>query len=375
MKKFLLVISFLAVSLIKAENLSIITEEKELTLSLQEIDHLQAWCPWSSTPPKDVNPKPLSPFNVLELENNLREKVIGQSQAVENTANALLCYYAGINDPNKPIASFLYVGPTGVGKTELAKELARQLFQDETKLLRFDMSEYESQVGINRLIGVPNGYKDSEHGGLLSNAILANPHAVVLLDEIEKADPKVRALFLHIFDEGYFTSGVGELVDCRNCVFIATTNLASQAILNIHPFSYEKALDTIEIYLINALTPEFYNRIEPVIFQGLDREMMKEIAQIKLNQLAQNILKQKKVKVYFDEFVVDYIQTKGYHPALGARPMQRLIKNELTPLIAKTILHAQYLPGDVMHISYLESELIISRLAESEANEILSTNP
>jgi ATP-dependent Clp protease ATP-binding subunit ClpB len=181
-------------------------------------------------------------------------------------------------------------------------------------------------------------------------------------------------LFLHIFDEGFFKDGMGKDIDCHNCLFISTTNLASQTILSLDPFSYETALEYVEPQLIKALTPEFYNRVDPVIFQGLSFDVLRNIVKIKLDLLAQNVFKQKQVKVYFDEYLVDYIQTKGYHHLLGARPMQRLIKNELTALIARTLLREAYLPGDAMYLSYVEGSVIITRLTEEEAKEVLETN-
>ncbi len=318
---------------------------------------VQGWWPWSPAKELEETPAP----NILDLEANLSQKIIGQKQAVRMTTDALLCHYAGIQDPSKPIAAFLYIGPTGVGKTELAKELACQLFQDEARLLRFDMSEYKGHEGVNRLIGISHGYKESEKGGILSNAILKQPRSIVLLDEIEKSDETVRSLFLHIFDEGYFTSATGQYIDCRNCLFIATTNIGSKIILAQHPFSYEEALYVVEEELIKALSPEFYNRIEPVVFHGLTPEMVEAIARLKLNALAKNIFKQKQVMISFDESVVQYVQAKGYHEQLGARPLQRVIKYDLAALIAKAFLNEPYEPGDRMRISYTGSECIVSR--------------
>jgi ATP-dependent Clp protease ATP-binding subunit ClpB len=321
--------------------------------------HTQAfWWPWGENPKED---KPVLP-NMLELEEKLSQKIVGQPHAVKITSDALICYQAGIHDPKKPIATFLYVGPTGVGKTELAKELARQLFNDENRLLRFDMSEYKDREGLTRLIGVPNGYKESEKGGLLSNAILKQPFSIVLLDEIEKCDPIVYSLFLHIFDEGYFTSAIGEHVDCRLCLFIATTNLGAHQILNQIPFSPEEALLTIEPLLIKALSPELYNRVEPVVFQGLTREMLESIAYKKLQALAETVYKQKQVTLIFDDSVVEYLKIKGYHEKLGARPLQRLIKQELSSSIAKALLKEQYRPGDKMFVSCQEGHFVLTKI-------------
>lgn len=318
---------------------------------------MQAWWPWS--PDKEVE-KPSAP-NILELEAHLSQKIIGQKQAIKMSVDALLCHHAGIQDLSKPIAAFLYIGPTGVGKTELAKELACQFFQDEAHLIRFDMSEYKGQEGLNRLIGMPYGYKESEKGGILSNAILKQPHSIVLLDEIEKSDPTIYSLFLHIFDEGYFTSGTGQYVDCHHCLFIATTNIGSKTILALDPFSYEEALYSVEAELIKALSPEFYNRIEPVVFHGLTPEMLEAIVRLKLKTLAENIFKQKQVKIHFDESVVQYVQAKGYHKQLGARPLQRVIKYDLTALIAKAFLSECYEPGDHMQVSCIGDECMVSK--------------
>lgn len=300
---------------------------------------------------------------LLNLEEDLSLKIFGQPEAIRTTSHALICYKAGLNDPNQPIASLLYAGPTGVGKTLLATELSKLVLEQEDKLIRLNMSEFALDESLNSLIGVPYGYKESERGGRLSNAILDNPYSIVLLDEIEKASPKVRMLFLSIFDEGQFYDAKGRLVDCRNCLFILTTNIGSQTILNMPSESVDEISQAIEPLLIKHLTPEFYNRLELVIFRSLTSDALNHIIDSKLNLLIERVKETRKVKLSFDESVKEFLSSKGYHSQLGARPLNRLIKYEVYLPIAQALVKKEgFKEGDTIRVFYDGKSCVIKKV-------------
>ncbi len=347
--------------------------EKAAFDELQHIslDEKTSRWPWSepkvepTVEPVDETKNSFKLIDVLKLETILGNRVFGQEMAVKQTASALISYQAGINNPEKPIATFLYVGPTGVGKTELAKALAKEILHKPDQFIRLNMSEFADwDTGISRLIGITHGYVDSEKGGQLSNAILENPYSIVLLDEIEKAHDKVRKLFLHIFDEGYFTSGRGVVVDCTHCIFISTTNIGYETLLEAHDYglSYEEICRAIEPELMTALSPELYNRVDPVMFQKLDKGMLVSIIGARLQELSKLVLDRKNVTLSFDKTVGKFIEDKCHTMDLGARPVNRIIKNDITLAVAKALIQDNYGKGDKMMISCDGTYIIVKKL-------------
>jgi len=303
--------------------------------------------------------------NVLNLENLLNRKVIGQPSAINMTVSALKRYAAGFVQANAPIGAFLYIGPTGVGKTELAKELARQLLGSESHLIRLDMSEYSDQSSTSRLIGSPPGYVNHEEGGQLTEAIKRNPYAIILLDEIEKAHSIVRKVFLQIFDEGRITDAKGVLIDCRNVIFICTTNLGAEKILNFDSYGYDddEILESIRSEVIEALAPELYNRLEPVLFKGLGSEFTLQLVDKLLLEVQADLIKAKNIHVEFDERLKDFLVLHGFDYELGARPLKRLIQQRLVTEIATAVISKEVEVGDYILIGYEDEKVVIKKIA------------
>lgn len=302
------------------------------------------------------------------LEAKLKSKIFCQDEPVTETANAILRFAAGVNDPTLPIACLLYCGPSGVGKTELAIQLCLELYGSKKPLARINMSEYAEAYSISRLIGSPPGYVGYESGGGLSNILLEQPYSVVLLDEIEKAHPKVLKLFLHIFDAGYFTSARGENVNCRKAIFILTTNLSSNKIADLYQegLSPKQILEIVKPDLMEALSPEMYNRVDCMVFSPLPDNILEKLIKKLLDELRQRVLKAKEIEISFDQSLIDYLKTYQLDPKLGARPLKRVIEKELATVLAKAILDNQCKRGDIMLCSYKEGNLIIEVIFSEE---------
>jgi ATP-dependent Clp protease ATP-binding subunit ClpB len=284
---------------------------------------------------------------LLQLEEHLHERVIGQDEAVTAVADAIRRSRAGLQDPKKPLGSFLFIGTTGVGKTELAKALAELLFDDEKAMVRIDMSEYMEKHSVSRLIGSPPGYIGYEEGGQLTEAVRNHPYSVVLLDEIEKAHPDVFNILLQVLEDGRLTDNKGRLVDFRNTIIIMTSNIGSHLIQqNFENVENEEdvftATETSKAQIFDALKrvlkPEFFNRIDEVImFKPLLKEDIKEIVRIQLKNL-QKQLRNMDIEMDFTDDLVDYFASEGYEPQYGARPLKRLINKELVNELSKRIL-------------------------------------
>ena len=294
----------------------------------------------------------------VELENQLAKRVIGQERALRAVADAIRRNRSGLSDPRRPLGSFLFLGPTGVGKTELAKALAEFLFNDERALTRIDMSEYMEKHSVSRLIGAPPGYVGYEEGGQLTEAVRRRPYSVVLFDEVEKAHPEVFNVLLQMLDDGRLTDGQGRVVDFRNAIIIMTSNIGSEFILTMK--SMDEIRSRIDDLLKNYFKPEFLNRIdEIVVFDRLDESMIRKITDLRLSELA-NRLAQKNISLSVDDAAKDYIAREGFDQQFGARPLKRAIQNLLENPIAKKLLAGQVLEGDTVHVRMSGNELVIS---------------
>ncbi len=288
---------------------------------------------------------------LLNLEDVLAQRVIGQKEGITALSNAIRRSRSGLSDEKRPIGSFIFLGPTGVGKTELAKTLATYLFDTEKALLRLDMSEFMERHSVARLIGAPPGYVGYEEGGYLTEAVRRRPYSVILFDEIEKAHGDVFNLLLQILDEGRLTDGKGRTVDFRHSVIILTSNIGSQEI-----FSHEGDLETLRSHLMQVLQtyfrPEFLNRLDDIIiFHRLDREQIKAIVRLQLQLLAERMAA-RDLKPIFSERLVDYIAKAGFDPQFGARPLKRVIQKEIEDSLARAILGAEVPESGLIQMDY-----------------------
>jgi len=281
------------------------------------------------------------------LAENLSKRVIGQQRATEAVANAILRSRAGIAEGNRPIGSFLFLGPTGVGKTETAKALASELFDDEHSLVRIDMSEYSESHSVARLIGAPPGYVGYEEGGQLTEAIRRRPYSVILFDEIEKAHPEIFNIFLQILDEGRLTDGKGRTVNFTNTIIIMTSNLGSEEILEWDGKDFSALQNKLFEILRQHFRPEFLNRIdEVVIFNRLQKEEMHKIVDLQLEKICRNIKENKEINLVVSDEVKKLLADEGYDPLFGARPLKRLIESKILNPLAAEIVQGKIKEGD-----------------------------
>ena len=296
---------------------------------------------------------------LLHLEDTLHERVVGQDEAVKVVSEAILRARAGIKDPNRPIGSFIFLGPTGVGKTELAKALAEALFDDERSIIRVDMSEYMEKHTVARLIGAPPGYVGYDEGGQLTEAVRRRPYSVILLDEIEKAHRDIFNVLLQILDDGRLTDGKGRVVNFKNTVIIMTSNLGSQEILQrakigfITNQAFAEAESIIKDLLKNYFRPEFLNRIDDiVVFKSLAKDQVKAIAEILLKTLSERLEKQINVKLTWTQAAVDALSEKGFDANFGARPLRRLLTHTVETELSKKIISGAVKDGDTVEINF-----------------------
>ena len=291
-------------------------------------------------------------------------RVVGQDDALEVIANALRRARAGLGDPNRPIGSFIFLGPTGVGKTELARALAEFMFDDEKAMVRIDMSEFMEKHSVARLIGAPPGYVGYEEGGYLTEAVRRRPYSVLLLDEIEKAHTDVFNILLQILDEGRLTDGHGRTVSFRNAVVIMTSNIGSQWILD--PDLTEEDMGTRVMEAMQAtFKPEFLNRVDDVvIFHRLTLEHIRRIVEIQLGQLRER-LAERDIALELSEGAVDYLAQQGYDPAYGARPLKRLIQKEIQDKVALGLLQGDFGEGDTVRVAVGEEGLELGKVASA----------
>ena len=299
---------------------------------------------------------------LLHMEDILHRRVIGQDEAVEKVSDAILRSRAGIQDPNRPLGSFLFLGPTGVGKTELAKALAEALFDDENNIVRIDMSEYMEKFSVSRLIGAPPGYVGYEEGGQLTEAVRRKPYSVVLLDEIEKAHPDVFNILLQVLDDGRITDSQGRTVDFKNTIIILTSNLGSPYILdgiNADGEISEEARQKVDQLLKQSFRPEFLNRLDEIVFyKPLMKTEIYKIVDLMLNSLRKR-LEDKQLSLTVTDAAKDYIIANGYDVNYGARPLKRWIQQKVETLLARKIIAEDLAPNTMLTVDYDGSKLIV----------------
>jgi ATP-dependent Clp protease ATP-binding subunit ClpB len=304
---------------------------------------------------------------LLRMEDQLGKRVIGQPEAVKAVSTAVRRARAGLQDPHRPIGSFMFLGPTGVGKTELTKALAEYLFDDENALIRIDMSEYMEKHSVARLIGAPPGYVGYEEGGALTEAVRRRPYQVVLFDEIEKAHPDVFNVLLQVLDDGRLTDGQGHTVDFRNTLIVMTSNLGSEYLANQPEGQDTDAVRDQVMAVVRAnFRPEFLNRIDEIIlFHRLKRSDMTKIVDIQVARLAK-LLEDRKISVVLEPSARDWLAEKGYDPTYGARPLKRVIQKSVQDPLAEMILSGRIKDGEKVVISAGKQGLTFNgKLAEA----------
>ena len=295
---------------------------------------------------------------LLRMEEELHKRVIGQNEAVVAVANAIRRSRAGLSDPNRPIGSFLFLGPTGVGKTELCKTLAKFLFDSEDAMVRIDMSEFMEKHSVSRLVGAPPGYVGYEEGGYLTEAVRRRPYSVILLDEVEKAHNDVFNILLQVLDDGRLTDGQGRTVDFRNTVVIMTSNLGSDLIQGNQTESYDEMKALVMSVVSQHFRPEFINRIdETVVFHPLNKDNIRAIAEIQLKRLI-NRMESRGYVLHFTDSTLNFISEIGYDPIYGARPLKRAIQQEIENPLAQQILSGSLLPEKPINVDYVDGKIV-----------------
>ena len=309
---------------------------------------------------------------LIRMEQELGRRVIGQRPAVEAVSNAVRRARAGLNDPNRPLGSFLFLGPTGVGKTELTKALAAFLFDDDQAMVRIDMSEFMEKHSVARLIGAPPGYVGYDEGGVLTEAVRRRPYQVILFDEVEKAHPDVFNVLLQVLDDGRLTDGQGRTVDFKNTLIILTSNLGSQALSQLPEGSdAEAARDQVMAAVRAHFRPEFLNRLdEIVIFDRLSRKNMDGIVDIQL-ALLQKRLAGRGITLEVGEDARTWLANRGYDPVYGARPLKRVIQKELQDGLAEKLLSGEILDGSVVPVTVSDGRLAVGAAAPAPAAAVV----
>jgi len=299
---------------------------------------------------------------LLQMETKLHDRVVGQDEAIAAVANAIRRSRSGLSDPNRPTGSFLFLGPTGVGKTELCKALAAFLFDSEDHLIRVDMSEYMEKHSVSRLIGAPPGYVGYDEGGYLTEAVRRKPYSVLLLDEVEKAHPDVFNVLLQVLDDGRLTDGQGRTVDFKNTVIVMTSNLGSHQIMQMAGQPSEAIRDAVWVEVKQHFRPEFLNRIdETVVFHALDAKNIEAIAKIQLKVL-ESRLEKMEMKLDVSPAALAEIAKAGFDPVFGARPLKRAIQQKIENPVAKLVLEGRFGPKDVIPVNVENGEFGFERV-------------
>jgi ATP-dependent Clp protease ATP-binding subunit ClpB len=320
--------------------------EKMLKEEVDEEDVAEVVSKWTGIPVSRMLEGEVE--KLIHMEERLRQRVVGQDDAIVAVSNAVRRARAGLQDPNRPIGFFIFMGPTGVGKTELARALAEFLFDDEQAMVRIDMSEFMEKHSVARLIGAPPGYVGYEEGGFLTEAVRRRPYSIVLMDEIEKAHAEVFNVLLQILDDGRLTDGHGRTVDFKNTVVIMTSNIGSQWIVDLGEKDYEEMRRRVMDAVRAHFKPEFLNRIdELIIFHGLGLEQIKAIVEIQVKKLEQRLI-ERRMELKMTEKAKEWLANEGFDPAYGARPLKRVIQKEIQDRLAMKILEGKFKEGDTV---------------------------
>lgn len=338
----------------KEESLSSRHENVLLKEEVDEADIAEVVSRWTGIPVSNLMEGDIEKLRTMEQR--LHRRVISQDKAITAVSNAIRRSRAGLQDPNRPLGSFIFLGPTGVGKTELAKALAEYLFDDERAMIRLDMSEYTEEHTVSRLIGAPPGYIGYDEGGQLTEAVRRRPYSVILLDEIEKAHPKIFNVLLQVLDDGRLTDGQGKTVDFKNTVLIMTSNIGSQTIAELGSTNEEALEKAISENLKLHFRPEFLNRVdEVIIFHQLSQEDIKQIVALQLN-IVKNRLEDKGISLELTDGAATQLAEEGYDPVYGARPLKRLLQNSILDPIALNVLEGKFVPGDTIIVDGIAGE-------------------
>ena len=336
---------------LESENSRLIELQKESMMLKEEVDEediAEVVSNWTRIPVSRLMEGEVE--KLIHMEDRLGERVVGQDEALESVSNAIRRARAGLQDPNRPIGSFIFLGPTGVGKTELARALSEFMFDDERAMIRIDMSEYMEKHTVSRLIGAPPGYVGYDEGGYLTETVRRKPYSVVLLDEIEKAHPDVFNILLQIMDDGRLTDGHGRTVDFKNTILIMTSNIGSQWIADVSPSQEEEMRRRVMEALKASFKPEFLNRVDDIIiFHRLTRDEIKKIVDIQ-TEILKKRLAARNISVSLTEKAKEYLVKKGFDPIYGARPLKRVIQKDIQDVLALKILNGEFKEGDSITI-------------------------
>jgi len=349
---------------LKEKSESLVNSQKNGVTSLlrQEVtfdDIAEVVSKWTSIPVQNLNQSEKD--KLLSLESILKEKIIGQESAIRAVADSIKRSRTGLNDPNKPLASFLFLGPTGVGKTELSKVTAKIIFDSNSSITRLDMSEYMEKHSVSKIIGAPPGYLGFESGGQLTEAVRKSPYSLILLDEIEKAHKDILDILLQVLDDGIITDGQGRTINFKNSIIVLTSNLGSQSIndLSVRKEDTNEIKKVVDNELKKFFKPEFLNRLdEIVIFNNLELNEIKEIAKIQLQNLEKRLNK-KNLKFKITDEAINQLVEDSFDHAYGARPLKRIIQKQLETKISNNILNNHYLNKDEINIYQVNGEIIV----------------
>ena len=347
-------------------------KQNEQTITREDIADVIS--KWTGIPVKSLEEEESQ--KLLHMEEELHKRVIGQEEAVSSIAKAVRRGRVGLKDPNRPIGSFLFLGPTGVGKTELSKALAEVLFGDETAMIRIDMSEYMEKHSVSRMIGSPPGYVGYEEGGQLSEKVRRNPYSVILFDEIEKASSDVFNILLQVLDDGHITDGHGRKIDFKNTVIIMTSNVGAKNIIapkklgfitvDTEEQNYEIMKKSVMEEVKQIFKPEFLNRIDDIIvFHTLNQENMKQIVTFMSKTVAARAKENMQIDLTFSEKAISLIALEGYDQSYGARPLRRAIQSKIENFFAEQYLEGKFKEGDMVQIDVENEDFVLQKIEKN----------